>query len=146
MSKTQNREMDDSLTYRDALEILQLIKSTEFCESLDLQFGDLKLSIRRGAAAAADAQPTTAIGTAPERAEAGAQPDAVTVRAPNLGIFHRQAAPGDVVEADDILAAIAVMKQRSPLPAGVAGRIVEILVEDGVLVEHGQPVAVIASR
>lgn len=145
MSKTQNREMDYSLTYRDALEILQLIKSTEFCESLDLQFGDLKLSIRRGAAAA-DAHPTTAIGTAPEPTEAAPQPDAVTVRSPSLGIFHRQAAPGDAVEADDIVAAIAVMKQRSPLPAGVAGRIVEILVEDGGLVEYGQPVAVIAPR
>ena len=137
MSKMQNREMEYSLTYRDALEILQLIKATEFCESLDLQFGDLKLVVRRAAEAA---------GAAPTRPAAPADSELITVRAPNLGIFHRKASPDDVIAPDHPLGLLGVMKQLTPIPAGVAGRVVEILVDDGVLVEHGQPIAIVEPR
>ncbi|MFZ5510504.1 MAG: biotin/lipoyl-containing protein [Pseudomonadota bacterium] len=137
MSKMQNREMEYSLTYRDALEILQLIKATEFCESLDLQFGDLKLVVRRGAAAAV---------TAPAQPAAAADSELITVRAPSLGIFHRKACVDDVVATDDAVGLLGVMQQLTPIPAGVSGRIVEILVDDGVLVEYGQAVAVIEPR
>ena len=70
----------------------------------------------------------------------------VELRSPLLGVFYRRPAPdkppfveiGSEVGADDPVCIIDVMKMFSRVPAGVAGRVAEILVEDGQLVEHGQ--------
>ncbi|GAA4288299.1 acetyl-CoA carboxylase biotin carboxyl carrier protein [Georgenia daeguensis] len=79
----------------------------------------------------------------------GQPADGVTlVRAPMLGHFYRAPKPGeepfvqvgDVVEADSVLCIIEVMKLMNSVPAGVAGEVVEVLVEDGALVEFDQPI------
>jgi acetyl-CoA carboxylase biotin carboxyl carrier protein len=70
----------------------------------------------------------------------------VDVRSPLLGVFYRRPAPdkpsfvevGSQVSPEDPVCIIDVMKMFSRVPAGVAGRVAEILVEDGQLVEHGQ--------
>lgn len=70
----------------------------------------------------------------------------VDLTSPLLGVFYRRPAPdkpafvevGSEVSADDPVCIIDVMKMFSRVPAGVDGRIVEILAEDGQLVEHGQ--------
>ena len=64
-----------------------------------------------------------------------------------LGTFYRALEPsappcikvGDIIAADDTIGLIEVMKLFSPVAAGIAGRVVEVLVENGVLVEHNQP-------
>lgn len=68
------------------------------------------------------------------------------LRSPLLGVFYRRPSPddapfvevGDDVSADDPVCVIEVMKMYTQVAAGVAGRIVEICVEDGDLVETGQ--------
>ena len=46
--------------------------------------------------------------------------------------------PGDVVTADTVIGIIEVMKLMNSVPAGMAGRVVEICAPNGELVEHGQ--------
>ncbi len=75
----------------------------------------------------------------------------VVVNAPSLGTFYRSPKPGvapfievgQEVEAETELCLIEVMKLFTTLRAGTKGKVVEILVEDGVMVEHDQPLFVI---
>jgi len=70
----------------------------------------------------------------------------VELKSPLLGVFYRRPAPdkppfvevGSEVGPDDPVCIIDVMKMFSRVPAGAAGRVVEILAQDGQLVEHGQ--------
>lgn len=75
----------------------------------------------------------------------------VVVRAPNLGTFYRSPKPGAPpfvevgrqVEATTEICLIEVMKLFTPVQAGVAGTVREILVSDADLVEFDQPLVVI---
>lgn len=73
--------------------------------------------------------------------------DAVIVTAPNLGTFYRAPKPGAAnyveagskVKSGDELCLIEVMKLFTAVRADVTGTIHSILVEDGAMVEGGQP-------
>jgi acetyl-CoA carboxylase biotin carboxyl carrier protein len=75
----------------------------------------------------------------------------VIVTAPSLGTFYRSPKPGtppfsqigDEVDTETELCLIEVMKLFTTLRAGVKGKLVKILVEDGVMVEHDQPLFII---
>lgn len=75
------------------------------------------------------------------------QENVVYVRAITAGLFYAQPEPGadpyvkvgDVVEPDTTIGLIEIMKVFSAISAGVSGKITEILVEDGQLVEYNQP-------
>ena len=97
--------------------------------------------------------PKAAAAEAPRApAGPGAEPGAAStdglheLRSPLLGVFYRRPSPdqppfvqvGDKVSADDPVCTVDVMKMFTRISAGVAGRISEICVEDGQLVEHGQ--------
>ncbi|MGO9359027.1 MAG: acetyl-CoA carboxylase biotin carboxyl carrier protein [Xanthobacteraceae bacterium] len=68
------------------------------------------------------------------------------IAAPMLGVFFRAPRPGadpyiqigSKITPDSIIGIIEVMKFMNPVPAGVAGEVVEILAPDGQLVEFGQ--------
>src|SRR5215218_6445109 len=68
------------------------------------------------------------------------------LRSPLLGVFYRRPSPdqpafvevGSTVGPDDPVCIVDVMKMFTRIAAGTGGRIAEILVEDGQLVEHGQ--------
>jgi len=142
-----------SLTAADVAEILKLLESSSF-DALDLQIGDAKVSLRRGTAGVAPAPvtsgpasraaaPAASVHVAP--APAVLRGDEVT--APLLGTFYRAPKPGappfvdvgSVVEPDTVIAIIEVMKLMNTVRAGRAGRVTELLVDDGALVEYGQP-------
>jgi acetyl-CoA carboxylase biotin carboxyl carrier protein len=100
----------------------------------------------------ASAMPAAAPGSGAVPAPAPAAPAPAAadglaeLRSPLLGVFYRRPSPdkppfveiGSEVGADDPVCIIDVMKMFSRVPAGVAGRVVEILAQDGQLVEHGQ--------
>lgn len=75
-----------------------------------------------------------------------------TVRAPMVGTFFSKASPeeseyvkvGDAVEQGDTVCLIEVMKLFNSVPAGVYGRVKEVLVADGELVEYDQPLFIIS--
>lgn len=161
MQTPNSCEIQYSLTYQDVVEVLRIARESQSCASLDLAIGDMKLSLTRSgatevlaaapvAAVTASAVPTVAsvAPAAPVVAIASAaDPAHHEVRAPMLGIFYRSPSPGapafvkegDIVKADDTIGLIEVMKLFSTVTAGVAGRIVQIVAQDAVLVEHDQP-------
>lgn len=166
MTKRNESELQYSLTYRDVVEILCVVRDSEFCQSLELEFGDMKLNVTRATGGnerivrVAHAAP--ALASDPKSPEPfpppGARPQAayadsglITVCAPMLGTFYRAQSPGvppfvevgSTVEADDAIGLIEIMKLFTPIIAGVSGRVVEILVENATLVEHGQPLVLI---
>lgn len=77
--------------------------------------------------------------------------EGVVVKAPSLGTFYRAPKPGAApfvevgseVEPSTQLCLLEVMKLYTSVEAGAAGVVTEILVEDGTLVEHDQPLFVV---
>jgi acetyl-CoA carboxylase biotin carboxyl carrier protein len=157
MSDRKENGLTYSLTYRDVVEILRLINESSTCESLELQLGVLRLSATRAVTVLAPMPPAArpgqpvALGEAAAGAEAGTASGLVEIRAPMLGTFYRAPAPGeppyveagDLVEEGDTIGLIDVMKLFTQIPAGVGGRVVEILAQNATLVEHGQPLMLI---
>lgn len=73
------------------------------------------------------------------------------VKAPMVGTFYRAPAPGappfveigGLVTEHDTVGIIEVMKLMNSIKAGCRGRVVEICVENGIMVEFGQTLMVI---
>jgi acetyl-CoA carboxylase biotin carboxyl carrier protein len=147
------------LTDDDVREILRIIDATPLRE-LRIETHGFKLHVvRDGGAAAADEQAREHAGEpAGESAAAGAVNHSargvpitspadglLTIEAPMLGTFYRAEAPGEPpfvevgsrVEPDTTVCIIEVMKMMNSVPAGVAGTVVEVCSENGVLVEYG---------
>lgn len=146
-----------SLTGAEVAEILRLLESSSFDE-LELEMNGVKLSLRRGSAAAAPraaapaaarSAPAQAATPQPAAADTG-EGDAVT--APLLGTFYRAPKPGappfvevgGTVDEDTVIGIIEVMKLMNTVRAGRRGRVTAILAADGSLVEFGQPLLRIA--
>jgi len=89
------------------------------------------------------ATPSPAGAAAPSAAADGATQSVI---APLLGTFYRAPKPGappfvevgSAVEEDTIIGIIEVMKLMNTVRAGMRGRVVDILVQDGALVEYGE--------
>jgi acetyl-CoA carboxylase biotin carboxyl carrier protein len=90
---------------------------------------------------------TTAPASAARRAGGGN-----TVLAPSLGLFWRSPKPGappfvevgDAVDADSTVCIVEVMKLMNHVKAGTTGVVTAIHVENGEMVEYGQPLVSIA--
>ena len=76
----------------------------------------------------------------------------VTVPSPMLGTFYRAESPGaapfvevgSTVGPDTIVCIIEVMKMMNSVPAGIAGKVVEVCAGNGELVEYGEPLLHVA--
>ena len=76
------------------------------------------------------------------------------VKSPMVGTFYRSPAPdadpytetGDVVKSGQTLCIIEAMKLMNEIESDVAGRIVEILVENGQPVEFNQPMFLVDTK
>ena len=156
-----------SLTARDIAEIAKLLDASHF-STLDLTIGEFRLKIRReggwspaeaGASGEDDGgprlrgdaestEPPPQIGQEAGAARAGE----VDVPAPLLGNFYAAPRPGDppfvevgdTVDEESVIGIIEVMKLMNPIRAGVAGKIVALLAENGTAVEEGQPLVRVA--
>jgi acetyl-CoA carboxylase biotin carboxyl carrier protein len=146
-----------SLTRKDIEEIMALLEVSRF-DRLSLEMEGVKLElVRSGAAArspAAIAAPAPAPVTptpAPAPPPTPAEPKTdraglLEVNSPLLGIFYQGPKPGEPafvevgsrVEAETIIGIVEVMKLMNSARAGVAGEVVEILAQNGELVEHGE--------
>ena len=155
-----------AFSYQDLLQIVDLIKTSAQFNEFHLKVGDIELGIRRGepavrpAPAATVPTPTTTSVAVPPPA-AVAEPHrgaplaypagAVLVKSPMVGSFYRAPEPGahpfvEVgarVTAQSIVGIVEVMKLMNSIPAGQAGVVTHILVEDGEPVQYGQVLVVI---
>lgn len=139
------------ITAKDVAEITRLLEESTFDE-LYLEVDGLKLSLKRASTAQSASSPGLPAATA-SAAAAAAQVPAIAidssihnVSAPLLGTFYRAPKPGaqpfvdlgSQVEVDSIVGIIEVMKLMNTVRAGVRGTVIEILAQDGTLVEYGQ--------
>jgi acetyl-CoA carboxylase biotin carboxyl carrier protein len=144
-----------TLTAKDVAEIMRLIDESSF-DSLSLEIDGVKLSLQRSSARPAPKSPgaPTVSPVAPsalpraiprEKARAASEPGLAEVTSPLLGIFYRAPRPGappfvDIgsrVDEDTVIGIVEVMKLMNSVRAGVKGKIIEILCENGALVEYG---------
>jgi acetyl-CoA carboxylase biotin carboxyl carrier protein len=143
-----------TLTAKDVAEIMRLLEESNF-DSLSLEINGIKLNLQRGSAARvppapesesfpAASAPTTRHAT--PKAKPPSEPGLMDVPSPLLGIFYRAPKPGEPpfvqvgtkVNADTVVGIIEVMKLMNSMRAGVTGEVVEILGENGALVEYGE--------
>lgn len=128
----------------DVEKIEELIRVLEGSpnEELCVQKGDYKVCIRKGARPAPTPVKTTARpGGAPVPAPE-AEPTERFVTAPMVGIFHVVdgiAQVGAEVSDGQVIGSIESMKLANDVVSRVAGIVLEVLVEDGMPVEYGQP-------
>ena len=146
-------------------QILELMK--EFNVShFNLSQSGQRLSLRRAGFAeppvvsapsvvAVPVQPAVANVVAPSPEASEKEPDYIkTVKSPMVGVFYASSSPegepfvkiDDVVKPKTIVCIIEAMKVFNEIPAEVAGKIVEILVENGSPVEYGTPLFKIDAR
>lgn len=135
--------MADTPTWADVLELVTRFDGSAYAD-VELEIPGLHLRMSTSPTAFAPAP--AAASAAPAAPAAPSTGTAVEVAAPMLGTFYRSPSPdadpfvavGDTVEPDTTVAIVEVMKLMNPVPAGTAGRVVEICAADGDVVEHGQ--------
>jgi biotin carboxyl carrier protein len=128
------------LDYDDVHQILNLMKESNF-EQIRLEFGNLKIDLKKFASSASVAAPP------PLSAEEPKDTELIPITAPMLGLFFRSSKPGDPplvkpgqeVCEEDVVCIIEVLHQRHPVKSGLRGRIQKILAQDGQMVEFKQP-------
>ena len=136
----------------DVREILRIIDESELDE-LRIETDGLSLHVLRGGAVPSSPSASRAPHAGPCRppGRSAREPEprrrARRSLSPTIGIFYRAPAPGEApfvevgtrVEPDTIVCIIEVMKMMNSIPAGIAGTIAEIHVENAQPVEYGQP-------
>ena len=144
----------DKALIRDLANILNETDLTE----IEVEQDDLRIRVSRNSAtqyvqaplpmAAPAAAPAPTVAAAPA---APALNPANTVSAPMVGTCYLSPAPGarafieigSVVKEGQTLLIIEAMKTMNQIPSPRAGKVTQILVEDGRPVEYGEPLIVI---
>ena len=140
-------------------ELAKLLSETGLTE-IEVQDGDRRIKVGRGAVAAVTAAPAVVeagpaatpapVATAPA-AEATAAETANAVRSPMVGTAYLHPEPGaepfikvgDKVKAGDTLLIVEAMKVMNPIAAPSAGTVKQILIENAQPVEFDQPLVVV---
>jgi acetyl-CoA carboxylase biotin carboxyl carrier protein len=152
----------DQIDTRLVRKLADILTETSLSE-IEVEHDGLKIRVAKTLTAApiqmyAPAAATAPVATASTASAAASAADAAPARAlgdivksPMVGSVYLQPQPGadafvqigDMVTAGQTLMIIEAMKTMNPIPATKAGRLLEILVEDGQPVEFGEPLAVI---
>jgi acetyl-CoA carboxylase biotin carboxyl carrier protein len=93
------------------------------------------------------ALPQSQASATPEKSEAPAPSNTVTIKSPMIGTFYRRPSPdkpnfveiGDEVSPGKVVCIIEAMKLFNEIESEVKGRIVKMLVDDASPVEYDQP-------
>jgi acetyl-CoA carboxylase biotin carboxyl carrier protein len=138
-----------NLTNEDVEEIVKLLDSS-FYDELHLKTAKFALRLRRSGSGWTQETITGPAAETQAPAKAAPVSDEVpglaAVRAPMVGTFYRAPKPGappfvDIgaeVNEHTVVGIIETMKLMNSIPSGASGRVVEILVPDGEIVEAGQ--------
>ncbi len=151
--------MSVSLSSSDLESIRQLLKIVS-----DNRLSELTLSLRDGVSITIQAGPTEdstvvpqyALAPMPQRPAPEVAPQllsapkahkGIAVESPMVGIYYQSPAPGeppfvrvgDMVRVGQTIGLIEAMKVFSEIPSEVSGRVTDVLVDNGVLVQLNQP-------
>ncbi|MEX6052096.1 acetyl-CoA carboxylase biotin carboxyl carrier protein [Mammaliicoccus sciuri] len=137
-------------------ELVDVLDNSSLTE-IDINDKDFKLTLKKdikqeiiyskGATNVVAEQPQQATQSAPQQNVEQEAPSGLTINAPMVGTFYKSPSPdegpyvqvGSRVEADTTVCILEAMKLFNEIQAEVSGEITEILVEDGQMVEYGQP-------
>lgn len=94
-----------------------------------------------------NAQTGQTAGTTDVAPAGAAEAEGTVITAPLVGTFYSSPAPdqppfvkvGDIVAEGDVVCIIEAMKFMNEVNSEISGKVAEILVKDGELVEYGQP-------
>ena len=142
-----------ALSHEDVKEILRIIDESDLDE-LRIETEGFSLHVIRRGAVADGRDPLTTPEPTDEAADRAADDQLLTIPSPMLGTFYRAESPGAApfvevgaeVEPDTTVCIIEVMKMMNSVPAGLAGTVVEVCLENGELVEYGAPLFRIRQR
>jgi oxaloacetate decarboxylase alpha subunit len=155
------------MNLKELKELIEMLKNTDVSE-LEIERSGVKVRIRKGGdvsfhpvmprmeyppaaiVAPAVAEPEKAVPAA-EKAPAAAPANQTRVTSPIVGTFYRSSSPdkpsyvevGDTVKKGQVLCIIEAMKLMNEIESEAAGKVVQVLVENGQPVEYGQALFVI---
>ena len=155
MAKAKNEAGTDSVfDVKKIRELIELMQDHELNE-VDLKQADQRIRLRRGpegqpisyAAPAAAVPVAAAAAPAASAAVPAANDDTITIDSPTIGTFYSRPKPdaadyvkvGDTITEDTIVCIVEAMKMFNEIPAGVSGKIVEILVNNEDPVDNNKP-------
>ena len=136
-------------------ELVDVLDNSSLTE-IDINDKEFKLTLKKEMKPEViyNQEPTRVAELAPVTNQADTQPapetevdDSITINAPMVGTFYKSPSPdegpyvqvGSRVESDTTVCILEAMKLFNEIQAEVSGEITEILVEDGQMVEYGQP-------
>ena len=131
-------------------EIVRLLKDEQLSE-ITVSDGESTITVRQSLGhpsptIAAVAMPTAPAPVVASPASGAAIPDGITITAPLVGTFYRRPTPEDApfvevgkpVQPGDTVGLIEAMKVMNEIKAERAGRLRDVMAEDGAPVEYGQ--------
>src|SRR5262245_60621543 len=130
---------------RKIRQLIELAESKGLVE-LEVRQGEEAIRIVRGPGAPAVSQPVSEAPVA-RAASPSATTSGFVVKAPLAGTFYRAPAPGErpfvspgqTVAVGDVLCIIESMKMMNQIEAERAGRVRDVLVDDGRAIAAGEP-------
>lgn len=142
-----NPMSETKLTVSEIKELMDKMARTGLT-ALELSDGDFSLALR------ADRAPSSAPEAAPARPAAPSlpeEPEGKVVKSPLVGTYYAKPAPdktdfvtpGQEVKKGDVLFIIESMKLMNEIQSEYSGVVREILVNNGQMVEYGQPILII---
>jgi oxaloacetate decarboxylase alpha subunit len=155
------------MNLKELKELIEMLKDTDISE-VEIERSGVKVRLRKGgdvtfhpsmprmeyppsAIVAPAVSEVPASVPAPEKLAQPAKSNQIKVTSPIVGTFYRSSSPekppyvetGDSVKKGQVLCIIEAMKLMNEIECETAGKIVQILVENGHPVEYGQPLFVI---
>jgi acetyl-CoA carboxylase biotin carboxyl carrier protein len=152
------------MNLKELKELIEMLKDTDVSE-IEIERSGVKVRIRKGGDVTFHptmprmeyppvAITAPAVNVVPPQAEKAGEPaksNQIKVTAPIVGTFYRSSSPdkpsyvevGAVVKKGQVLCIIEAMKLMNEIESETAGKIVQIIVDNGAPVEYGQPLFVI---
>jgi oxaloacetate decarboxylase alpha subunit len=157
------------MNLKELRELIEMLKNTDITE-IEIERSGVKVRVRKGGevafhpvmprmeyppsaivAPAVAEQEKPAAMPVPSPVSPAAPLNQVRVTSPIVGTFYRASSPekppyvevGDIVKKGQVLCIIEAMKLMNEIESEMAGKVVQITVENGQPVEYGQPLFVI---
>lgn len=123
----------------ELIEVLQGSRAEELC----IHKGDSTVCIKKGKRPVAAASPKKSAKPAQTHIQVKeTSPKESYIRAPMVGLFHKAeeiSSGATTITKGQVVGTIESMKILNDVSADISGTITEVLVEDGIPVEYGQP-------
>lgn len=137
---------------KDIKDLILTIDKTSI-EKVDIEKGDIKISISKSTGEKIERQITENIKTQPKIDEINEVKyeedltDIYIVKSPIVGAFYKSPSPdseafvkvGDKIENGQVLCIVEAMKMMNEIESEVSGEVMEILVDNEEIVEYDQP-------